>query len=207
MLDIVTIAGCPSPISRSTAVLHYINQLLKEADLHAETILIRQLPATDLRFGNVHSPIIQQHCASIQQASGIILGTPIHKGAHSEGLQAFLQLLPHDLLVGKVVLPVASGQREDDFGAVDTILRSFLTERRVGQLLAGVYIQEHHVHLHNRQVYLDDPAKGYLYRGIGQLLRELTADSTGLRRPVATPAVRPALPSAFSSRAALLNAG
>lgn len=202
MLDVVTIAGCPAPISRSTAVLHYVNQLLKEVNLRTETLLIRQLPSADLRFGNLDSPMIQQQCAVLKQANRIILGTPIHKGAHSEGLQAFLQLLPLDLLVGKVVLPVAIGQREDDFDTVDTILRSFLTERRVGQILNGVYIQEQHVHLHNRQVYLDDPAKGYLYRGIGHLLRELTTGSTGLRRAVAPPSVRPALQSAFSSRTA-----
>lgn len=207
MLDVVTIAGCPSPISRSTAVLHYVNQALKEAELRAETILIRQIPAADLRFGNVSSPVIQQHCASIKQASSIILGTPIHKGALSEGLQAFLQLLPQGQLTGKVVLPVAIGQPEDDFGAVDAMLNTLLTERGVDHILDGVYIQEQHVHLHNRQVYLDDPAKGYLYRGIGQLLRELTGDSSELRRAVAPPSVRPILQPAFSSRAALLNVG
>lgn len=193
MLDVVTIASCPSPISRSTAILHYVNQMLAAAHLQTETVLLRQLPAQDLLFGRPHSPVIQQQGHLIKQANGIIVGTPIHKGAYSEGLQAFLEVLPRSALAGKVVLPVAIGQREEDFGATDARLRALLTKFGASPLVEGVYIQERHVHLHNRQVYLDDPAKGQLDRGISQLLRDLTAQSAGHAIPFSAHALRTGL--------------
>lgn len=190
MLDVVTIAGCPAPISRSTAILHYINQALEAAHLRAETILIRQMPAHDLHFGRQPSLLVRQNCALVKQANGLILGTPIHKGACSPALQAFLDLLPRHALAGKVVLPVAIGQREEDFFAADAVLRALLTEVGTSQIVEGVYVQDRHVHLHNRQVYLDDPAKGQLDRGIHQLLRELTAQAAGRPLPFASYALR-----------------
>lgn len=170
MLDVVTIAGCPSPISRSTAILHYVNQTLATAHLRTETILIRQLPAQDLCLRQ-HSPVIQQQGELVKQATNLILGTPIHKGAYSEGLQAFLELLPRHALINKVVLPITIGQQEDDFFAVDAGLRALVATLGASQVLEGIYIQEQDVHLHNRQVYIDDPAKGRLDRGIKPLLR------------------------------------
>ena len=203
MLDVVTIAGCPSPISRSTAILHYVNQALEAAHLRAETILIRQIPAHNLRFGRQPSPLIRQHCALVKQASGIILGTPMHKGACSEGLQAFLDLLPRHALAGKVVLPVAIAQREEDFFVADAVLRALLAELGASQIVEGVYVQDRHVHLHNRQVYLADPAKGQLDRGIHQLLRELTAQAAGRPLPFSPYTFRAEAYPHLTARAAL----
>ena len=199
MLDVVTIAGCPSPISRSTAILHYVNQTLAAAHLRTETVLIRQLPAQDLLFGWQHSPVIQQQCDLVKQANSLILGTPIHKGSYSEGLHAFLSLLPRHALVNKVVLPIAIGQQEDDFFAVDTALRTLITEVGASQVLEGIYIQERYVHLHNRQVYVDDPAKGRLDRGINHLLRALAEQVRGYQSPISGQTFQPSMRRTFTS--------
>jgi FMN reductase len=173
MPTIVTIAGCPSPTSRATAVLHHVHKMLANANISAEMINMRHLPSQDLLLGLANSAPIQQSRRLIAKADGLIIATAICKGAYNGGLKAFFDLLPPTAFRGKTILPIALGASTFDFAAVDHSLRRVLTVLGANQILEGAYLLESQVKLHNRQIHLAYSAQQQIETGVDHLRREI----------------------------------
>jgi FMN reductase len=174
MLNIVTIAGCPSLTSSSTAVLSYAHTLLARSEVKTEEISVRQLPADDLMLGRAYSAPLRQSVNLIKQADAVIVATSICKATYTGGLKAFLDLLTQDAFSGKIVLPIAIGASAAHFREMDHSLRVVLGTLGADHILEGVYLLERQVQLYDRQVHLDELAKQRVHRGLENLLDELS---------------------------------
>lgn len=173
MPKIVTIAGCPSPTSRATAILNYASKVLAQSAISTEMVNIRTLPSDDLLLGRGYSAPIRQSKALIREADAIIIATSVNKATYNGGLKAFFDLLPTDAFRGKIVLPIALSASPLDFAAVDASLRAVLGALGTEQVLDGVYLLERHVQLYDRQLHLESTTQQRLQRSLQSLLREV----------------------------------
>ena len=181
MVDVITIAGSPSATSRSSAVLAYTRQVLEGAGLRTGAIGVRDLPAIDLVYGNFESPAIQQATRLVEQARSVIVATPIYKAAYSGVLKSFLDVLPQKALVGKIVLPIATGGSPAHMLALDYALNPVLSSLGVQHLLRGVYILDSQIQISGEQVEFDPIAVQRLNSSLQSLIDEL-ATHNGLHR-------------------------
>lgn len=110
MTKIVAIAGSPSHPSRSYAVLEEAQKILSSLGADLEILLVRDLPAEDLLHARFDSAAINAATAKVVEANAVIISTPIYKASYTGVLKAFLDLLPQKALVGKPILPIATGE-------------------------------------------------------------------------------------------------
>jgi FMN reductase len=177
MSDIVTIAGCPSLTSASTAVLNYAHTFLAHAGVRTKAINVRQLPSDDLLLGRTYSAPIRHSINLLKQADGVIIATSVCKAAYSGGLKAFLDILPQDAFKGKVVLPIAISASPGQFTEVDHSLRAVLGVLGATHMLEGVYLLDSQVQLYDRQIWFDQPARQRLHWTLQRLIGELAQKS------------------------------
>lgn len=97
------------------------------------------ISAEDLVFGRYDSPNLEHPKALLAKADAVIIATPIYKAAYTGLLKAFLDLLPQKALLGKVVLPIATGGTLAHLLAIDYALKPVLSELGARHLLGGVY--------------------------------------------------------------------
>lgn len=139
MANILAIAGSPSHPSRTYSLVEYATNLLQQQGYNIDIISVRDFPAEDLVFGRYDSPNLEQPRALLEKASGVIIATPIYKAAYTGLLKSFLDLLPQKALLGKIVLPIATGGTIAHLLAIDYALKPLLTELGARHILGGVY--------------------------------------------------------------------
>ena len=149
MSDVLTIAGSPSHTSRSSAVLSYTRDFLQSYGLSTETIHVRDLNAEELLWGRYDGPTIRDGVAKVQAARTIIIATPVYKAAYSGVLKAFLDLLPQDGFVDKIILPIATGGSLAHLLAIDYALKPLFFALGAQHILKGIYIQDAQLQLTN----------------------------------------------------------
>jgi len=125
-VTILTIAGSPSPQSRSARLLAHVGTAIEAADLDVANLSLRSLPAEALLLADRSDPAISAALDAVSQASAIVLATPIYKAAYSGLLKSFLDLLPQRGFEGKFVWPIASGGSLAHALAIDYALRPVL---------------------------------------------------------------------------------
>jgi FMN reductase len=145
MNDIITIAGSPSRVAKSSRVLGYARATMEAKGWRVETIAVCDLPAEDLLYARLDSPAIQSAHALLAGAQAVIVATPIYKAAYSGVLKAFLDLLPQDALRGKIVLPLATGGSLAHLLAIDYALKPVLGALGATHVLRGVYLLDSHL--------------------------------------------------------------
>ncbi len=140
MTKIVAIAGSPSHPSRSYAVLEEAEKFLKSQGADLEILLVRDLPAEDLLHARFDSAAINVATAKVVEADAVIISTPVYKASYTGVLKAFLDLLPQKALVGKPILPIATGGTLAHLLAIDYALNPVLGVLGTTQILQGVYL-------------------------------------------------------------------
>jgi len=155
MIDIISIAGCPAIASGANAVLSYVQPWLTRAGLQHATIHLRHLPADELFLGRTQHSAIQRSRHLIQQASGLLITTSVQKFGYPGALTAFLDLLPPEALAGKQILLLATAASPAQFLSCETSLRTLLAGMGTGTQLDTVYLPNHLVRLHDRQLWLE----------------------------------------------------
>ncbi|MFN8439425.1 MAG: NAD(P)H-dependent oxidoreductase [Caldilineaceae bacterium] len=184
MLDVLTIAGCSSPTSSSTALLHYVRQKLIQQNLRVGEIEVRHLPADDLLLGMKYSPALRQGCDLVRQAAAVVIATPIRNRSLSGGLKAFLDILPQDALVDKLVLPIATSSVAINLAHVDAAMRLILSSLGARQIFDVVQVLDHQVQLYDRQVHLDPFARQSLDESVRNLVDDLSSKPSTVHRLV-----------------------
>lgn len=139
MTKIVAISGSPSHPSRTYGLVEYAIKLLKQQGFQTDLISARDLPAEDLIFGRYDSPALEPIKALIEAADGIIIATPVYKAAYTGVLKSLLDLLPQKALLGKIILPIATGGTIAHLLAIDYALKPVLSELGARHQLGGVY--------------------------------------------------------------------
>ncbi|UJL47689.1 NADPH-dependent FMN reductase [Virgibacillus sp. NKC19-16] len=139
MSEIVVLSGSPSEFSRSEQVLKYLGALLQQEYFSVTHISVKDVPAEDVFQGKFDSPAIQEITALVQNAKGIIVGSPVYKGAYSGVLKALLDILPQDVLKHKPVLPLMTGGSPSHLLAIEYALKPVLATLK-GHNLKGLYL-------------------------------------------------------------------
>lgn len=140
MANILTINGSPSLASKTQALLSRVAGRL-EAEGHRVTRLnVRELSAEDLLFARSNAPSLAGALAAVEQAEGIVIGTPIYKAAYSGLLKTFLDLLPQFALEKKTVLPLATGGSLAHVLALDYGLRPVLASLGARHVVGSYFV-------------------------------------------------------------------
>ena len=109
MSKIVIISGSPLEPSRTDLVLRYVESLLQKKGISVDYIAVPNLPPEDLMYARFNSPAIRSVIEQIENADGIIIGSPVYKASYTGVLKTLLDLLPENAFRNKPVLPFMVG--------------------------------------------------------------------------------------------------
>jgi FMN reductase len=133
------IAGSPTAVSRSAALLDAAGIALRDQGRRTERLALRELPSHALLHGQADDPALREALAQVAAADVVVLATPLYKAAYSGLLKCFLDLLPRDALAGKWVWPLATGGSAAHLLAIDHALRPVLDSLGARRLLRTVF--------------------------------------------------------------------
>ncbi|GAA0594282.1 NADPH-dependent FMN reductase [Virgibacillus siamensis] len=154
MSEIVILSGSPSVSSRSDQVLNYLGALLTEEHFTVTHISVRDLPYKDLFTGNWEHPTVQDIAETIREANGVIVGSPVYKGAYSGALKSLLDVLPQDVLQHTPVLPLMTGGSAAHLLAIEYTLKPVLATLK-GHNLKGLYLLDSQIDKHSGNPIID----------------------------------------------------
>jgi FMN reductase len=169
-MSILLLAGSPSAPSRSTRLLQHAGEKLALLGHRHSKIDVRNLPATALLHADFKDAGIQAALSQIEQASAVVIATPVYKAAYSGILKAFLDLLPQFGLTGKLVLPLATGGSQSHMLALDYALRPVLSSLNPRHVLPSIYATDAQVIWDEKSgLALDRMIEARVQEGIDQL--------------------------------------
>ncbi|WP_099156884.1 NADPH-dependent FMN reductase [Virgibacillus ndiopensis] len=154
MREIVVLSGSPSEFSRSEKVLKYLGSLLEQEHFSVTHISVKDVPYEDLFLGKYDSPAINEIASSIQNAQGVVVGSPVYKGAYSGVLKALLDVLPQDILQHTPVLPLMTGGSMSHLLAIEYTLKPVLATLK-GYNLKGLYLLDSQIDKHKENPIVD----------------------------------------------------
>ncbi|WP_404452240.1 NADPH-dependent FMN reductase [Virgibacillus necropolis] len=155
MSEIVILSGSPSEYSRSDQVLKYLGTLLKQENFSVTHISIKDVPHEDLFLGKYDSPVFKDIATLIQGAKGVIVGSPVYKGAYSGVLKALLDVLPQDVLQHTPVLPIMTGGSMSHLLALEYTLKPVLATLK-GHNLKGLYLLDSQIDKQKENPIIDE---------------------------------------------------
>lgn len=173
-MSILLLSGSPSSPSRSTRLLHYAGDRLREHGQQILSLHVRDLPAQSLLSADDADPELRAARQLVAQAEAIVIATPIYKAAYSGLLKAFLDILPQDGLNGKLVLPLATGGSQSHLLALDYALRPVLASLSARHILPSIYATDTQVQWNDAQgLLLDAPIQARVHDGVHLLTETL----------------------------------
>ncbi|PAV28860.1 FMN reductase (NADPH) [Virgibacillus profundi] len=155
MSEIVVLSGSPSEHSRSEQVLKYLGKLLKQENFSVTHISIQDVPHKDLFQGRFDSPAFIDIANLLQNAKGVIVGSPVYKGAYSGVLKALLDVLPRDVLKHTPVLPLMTGGSMSHLLALEYTLKPLLATLK-GHNLKGLYFLDSQIDKYQTNPIIDN---------------------------------------------------
>ena len=158
MSRIVTIAGSPSAISSSDALLSHVARRIVRAGYEVVPLVLRNLPPAALLSADVTDPAIAAAVQAIADADAVVVVSPVYKAAYSGLLKVFLDLLPQFALRGKSVLPLVTGGSPAHVLAVDYALRPVLNSLGAAHIGQGWFVLASHLRVFADGGVLIDPA-------------------------------------------------
>ncbi|MGW5639973.1 NADPH-dependent FMN reductase [Streptomyces sp. NPDC003832] len=137
MAAILSVSGSPSPTSRTTRLLHHLDDRLRRQGHEVTPLEVRSLPPEALLGAHFGHPSIVAATELFARADGIVIGTPVYKAAYSGLLKSLLDVLPQYALAGKTVLPLATGGSTAHVLAIDYALRPVLSSMGAAHIVPG----------------------------------------------------------------------
>jgi FMN reductase len=190
---ILIISGSPSPGSRTLLLAKEVGRRLTDEGFSVDLINVRELPAEDLLYARVDNPAIKDAMARVEAAQAVVVATPIYKAAYAGALKVFLDLLPQFGLMGKTVLPIASGGTIAHVLAIDYALRPVLASLAARHIVNGYFFLD-------KQLEKVEPAGIRIDPAAEEKFRPVLADFVASVR--AQPGIRAASPDFVSVEAA-----
>ncbi|ECG8590359.1 NADPH-dependent FMN reductase [Salmonella enterica subsp. salamae] len=141
-MRVITLAGSPRFPSRSSALVEYTRQQLRERNVEVFHWHLHNFVPEDLLYGRTDSPAVKTLVEQLAAADGLVIATPVYKAAYSGALKTLLDLLPESALAGKVVLPFATGGSIAHLLAVDYALKPVLSALKAQEILHGVFADD-----------------------------------------------------------------
>jgi len=158
MNQITLLSGSPTEQSRSDKALQYLGFLLKQKGFKINHISVRDLPAEAVFYAQFDHPKMTNLASQLEHSSGILVGSPVYKGAYSGVLKAVLDLMPQDILQHKPVLPLMTGGSPSHLLALEYTLKPVLATLKAHNL-KGVYLLDHQVDKTSDEPLVDPDAR------------------------------------------------
>lgn len=156
MSDIVILSGSPSELSGSEQVLKFLGSILERENFSVTLISVKDINPHVLITGDYKSPIVHQIADKLQEAKGVIVGSPVYKASYSGVLKALFDILPQDVLEDKIVLPVMTGGSPAHLLAIDYALKPLIGTVK-GQSLKGLYfLDNQHIDKYQENPIIDE---------------------------------------------------
>ncbi|NJQ06618.1 NADPH-dependent FMN reductase [Streptomyces lonarensis] len=137
MTQILAVSGGNSPFSRAELLVPHAVDRLTATGFDAAHLAVHGLPAEELLAGRAESAAILGAVDAVALADGVIVVTPVVRGAYSGVLKTFLDLLPHAALAGKTVLPLVTSASTTQLLALDYALRPVLSALGARHIVGG----------------------------------------------------------------------
>jgi FMN reductase len=149
MTSTLIITGSPSTSSRTLRLATTVGERLGRLGIDSALLDLRTLPAEDLLHARADAPGIKAATDQLAAARGVVFVTPVYKAAYSGLLKTFLDLLPQFGLRDKVVLPLAMGGTPAHVLAIDYALRPVLSSLDPLHTVAGLFLLDKQVVVHD----------------------------------------------------------
>ncbi|WP_296945313.1 NADPH-dependent FMN reductase [uncultured Massilia sp.] len=173
-MNVLLLGGSPSAPSTTWRLLQLVGERLALPGHRTQALQVRELPAVALLRADLHDPALAHALAQVAQADAVVVGTPVYKASFSGILKTFLDLLPQDGLVGKLVLPLATGGSQSHMLALDYALRPVLASLAPRHVLPSIYATSAQLPWDPERGLLPAPAIGArIDAGVAQLVHEL----------------------------------
>lgn len=163
MSSILVLSGSPSAISRTAALADHLAIRLRTQGHTVTSVRIRDLPARPLALADTTHPAIATVVASVAEADGVVVASPVFKAAYSGLLKLLLDLLPQFALADKVVLPVVTGGSPAHVLAIDYALRPVLSALGSDHIVPGWFVLDRHIEMVTGDIRLDPGTAAQLY--------------------------------------------
>ncbi|MGY1438703.1 NADPH-dependent FMN reductase [Streptomyces reniochalinae] len=146
MALILTLAGSPSPSSRTERLLREVGTRLgREGGHEIRHLAVRDLPAAPLLAADHTHPALREALAAVAAADAVVIGTPVYKAAYSGLLKTFLDVLTRTALHGKELLPLLTGGSRAHVLALDYALCPVLAALGGHAQLRGRFVLDEHL--------------------------------------------------------------
>lgn len=144
LYDCIIISGSPAEISETEQVLKYLGLLLIEDGFSVKHISVKDIPPETLFTCNNQCPKIKQITSYIENAQGIIIGSPVLQGSFSGVLKAFLDLFSPNIFERKPIFPIMTGKSPDYHFTLEYSFKPLLSNLK-GVNIKGVYILDEQI--------------------------------------------------------------
>lgn len=126
MRKIAIISGSPNEKSRINGVINYAKLKLEQNGCDVTIINVPSLPAEDLIHANFNSkPILAAH-TKVEEASGIIIASPVYKTTYTGVLKTYIDLLPQKGFKDKIAAAYFVGGTISNLLSIDYALKPLL---------------------------------------------------------------------------------
>ena len=179
MSEIIILSGSPSVNSKSDKILHYVGTLLEKQNISVTHISVLDIPAEILLYGKYDSSIIKEIAQKIQEAKGLIVGSPVYKAAYSGVLKALFDIMPQDILQDKTVLPLMTGGSPAHLLALEYALKPLLSTMK-GQPLKGLYYIDSQIDKTKENPIIDEEILSRTHKQLDYFLGKIGVRDFGL---------------------------
>lgn len=145
MSKLAIISGSPNPKSRVNGVIQYAKTELEQTGCEVTIIDVCSLPPADLMYANFTSrPIIQAH-TKVEEASAIIIASPVYKTTYTGVLKAYIDLLPQKGFKDKMIAAYFVGGTISSLLSIDYSLKPLLASMGAKSFAENVFAVDNQI--------------------------------------------------------------
>lgn len=131
-------SGSPFADSRTDLLLYYIQSMLEKMGYSVTMISVMNIDPKDLVYAQFDSPHVKGIVNQVENADGVIIGSPVYKATYSGVLKSLLDLLPENAFKGLPVFPFLVGGSLNHLLAIDYSLTMIIRHLK-GSPTQGIY--------------------------------------------------------------------
>lgn len=175
---IIIISGSPNATSRLNGMIDYVRREMEIQGYSTKTITVVTLPADDLIQSRFGSPAIIEANKIVEEASAVIIASPVYKASYTCVLKTYLDMLPQKALESKLVLPLFIGGTLAHMLSIEYSLKPVLASMGARHFIRGVYATDNQINRmqdgsNETKFELNDELRDRLQASVHELIEEL----------------------------------
>jgi FMN reductase len=144
LLTVVGLSGSPCTPSRTRAIVKAVmDRIATQASAQARLIDVADLvPDLGIRSRPEASPLVEEALQTIENASLLVVGSPVYKGSYTGLLKHLIDLINYPALLGTPVALLAAGGSNRHALVIEHQLRPLFAFFGAKTLATGVFLTE-----------------------------------------------------------------